>query len=154
TDFGVLPRAVLLDRFADPWIISVHLMSGKGSVQALLFLVAAIFGAMLLVGYHTRLAAIVSWALLISVQSRNPALLQGGDVLLRTLAFWAMFVPLNAYFSVDRALDNSGARYPQRVCTVGTVALMAQVAMLYWFSALLKHSTEWWGEGSAVYYAL
>ncbi len=154
TDFGVLPRAVLLDRFADPWIISVHLMGGTGSVQALLFLVAAIFGAMLLVGYRTKLAAIVSWALLISLQSRNPVVLQGGDVLLRMLAFWAMFVPLNAYFSVDRALDNSGARYPQRVCTAGTLALMAQVAMLYWFSALLKHSPEWWGEGSAVYYAL
>lgn len=154
TDFGVLPRAVLLDRFADPSIISVHLMSGTAPVQALLFLVAAVFGLMLLVGYRTRLAAIVSWALLISLQSRNPVVLQGGDVLLRMLAFWAMFVPLNAYFSVDRALDNSGAPYPQRVCTVGTLALMAQVAMLYWFSALLKRSPEWWVEGSAVYYAL
>lgn len=154
TDFGVLPRAAFLERFADPWIISVHLMSGTGLVQALLFLVAAVFGLMLLAGYRTRLAAVASWVLLISLQNRNPVVLQGGDVLLRMLAFWAMFVPLNAYFSVDRALDNSDARPPRRVCTVGTLALMAQVAMLYWFSALLKRSPEWGSEGSAVYFAL
>jgi predicted DCC family thiol-disulfide oxidoreductase YuxK len=154
TDFGVLPRAAFLERFADPWIISVHLMSGTALVQALLFLVAAVFGLMLLAGYRTRLAAVASWALLISLQNRNPILLQGGDVLLRMLVFWAMFLPLNAYFSVDRALDNSEASPPQRVCTVGTLALMAQVAMLYWFSAWLKQSPEWGIEGSAVYYAL
>jgi predicted DCC family thiol-disulfide oxidoreductase YuxK len=154
TDFGVLPRATLLDRFADPWIISAHLMSGTALVQALLFLVAAVFGLMVLVGYRTRLATIVSWALLISLQNRNLVVLQGGDVLLRMLAFWAMFLPLNVYFSVDRALDTSDARYPQRVCTIGTIAFMAQVALLYWFSALQKHSPEWWTEGSAVYYAL
>jgi predicted DCC family thiol-disulfide oxidoreductase YuxK len=154
TDFGVLPRAALLDRFAGPWIISVHSMNGTALVQALLFLVAGVFGLMLFVGYRTRLAAIASWALLISLQSRNPVVLQGGDVLLRMLAFWAMFVPLNAYFSVDRALDTSGARPPQRVCTAGTFALMGQVALLYGFSALLKRSPEWWTEGSAVYFAL
>jgi predicted DCC family thiol-disulfide oxidoreductase YuxK len=154
TDFGVLPRAVLLDQFAGPWIISAHLMSGTALVQALLFLVAGVFGVMLLVGYRTRLAAVASWALLISLQNRNPVVLQGGDILLRMLAFWAMFVPLNAYFSVDRALDSSGARPPQRVCTVGTLALMAQVALLYWFSALLKRSPEWLTDGSAVYFAL
>ncbi len=154
TDFGVLPRAVLLDRFADPWIISLHLMSGTALVQVLLFLVSAVFGVMVLVGYRTRLATVASWALLISLQNRNPVVLQGGDVLLRMLAFWAMFLPLNVYFSVDRALDASDGRYPQRVCTIGTFAFMAQVALVYWFSALLKRSPEWWTEGSAVYYAL
>src|SRR5262249_6231160 len=38
--------------------------------------------------------------------------------------------------------------------TPGTFALMGQVALLYWFSALLKRSPEWWTEGSAVYFAL
>ena len=154
TDFGVLPRGVLLDRFADPWLISVHMMSGTAPVQALLFLLAAVAAVMLLAGYRTRVAAAVSWALVISLQNRNPMVLQGGDVLLRMLAFWAMFVPLNAYYSVDRALDTSGARPPRQVCTFGTLGLMGQVALLYWFSALLKHIAEWWINGTAVYYAL
>jgi len=31
---------------------------------------------------------------------------------------------------------------------------MAQVALMYWSSVLLKRGPEWWTEGSAVYYAL
>jgi hypothetical protein len=68
TDFGVLlasgrtsrARAVLLERFADPWYISLHLLSGMAVVQALLFLLAIGFGVMLLVGYRTKPAAIAS----------------------------------------------------------------------------------------------
>ncbi len=30
TDWGVLPRAVLLERFADRWLISVHLLPARG----------------------------------------------------------------------------------------------------------------------------
>jgi uncharacterized membrane protein YphA (DoxX/SURF4 family) len=70
------------------------------------------------------------------------------------LAFWAMFLPLNSHFSLDRALDNSNAENPQRVFTAGSVALMAQVAFLYWFAVLLKSGPEWWRDGSDVYYAL
>ena len=154
TDFGVLPRAVLLDQFADRWLISVHLLSGMALIQALMFLIAAGFGVMLLVGYRTRLATIASWALLISLQNRNPVILQGGDILFRMLLFWAMFLPLHAHFSVDRGLDNSHADPPPRVLTVGSLALIAQVAFLYGFAALLKRSPEWLSDGSAVYYAL
>jgi predicted DCC family thiol-disulfide oxidoreductase YuxK len=154
TDFGVLPRAVLLDRFADRWLISVHLLSGEALVQALMFMLAMVLGVMLLVGYRTKPATIASWALLISLQNRNPIILQGGDILLRMLLFWAMFLPLNAHFSFDRALDNSETEPPQRVFTIGSVALLAQVAFLYWFSAMLKSAPQWRTEGSAVYYAL
>lgn len=154
TDFGVLPRPVLLERFADPWFISLHLSSGMAAVQALLFLLAMGFGFMVLVGYRTKLATIASWLLLISLHNRNPIILQGGDILLRMLVFWAMFLPLHAYWSVDRALDTSNAEYPERVLTVGSVALMAQVACVYGFAVLLKSGSEWWGDGSGVYFAL
>lgn len=154
TDFGVLPRAVLLDRFADRWLISVHLLSGEALVQALMFILAMALGVMLLVGYRTKTATIASWALLISLQNRNPIILQGGDILLRMLLFWGMFLPLNAHFSFDRALDNSETEPPDRVFTIGSVALLAQVAFLYWFSAMLKSAPQWRTEGSAVYYAL
>ena len=154
TDFGVLPRAVLLDRFADRWLISLHLLSGEALVQALMFVLAMGLGVMLLVGYRTKPVTIASWALLISLQNRNPIILQGGDILLRMLVFWAMFLPLNAHFSFDRALDDSDAEPPQRVFTIGSVALLAQVAFLYWFAMILKNAPQWRTEASAVYYAL
>jgi len=67
---------------------------------------------------------VISWFLLISLQNRNPIVLQGGDILLRMLAFWAMFVPLNAYFSLDRALDTSGVAPPRRPLSAGTLELV------------------------------
>ena len=154
TDFGVLPRAVLLDRFADQWLISLHLLSGETLVQSFMFMLALGLGVMLLVGYRTKLATIASWVLLISLQNRNPIILQGGDILFRMLVFWAMFLPLNAHFSFDRALDNSDAEPPQRVFTIGSVALLAQVAFLYGFAMMLKSAPQWRTEASAVYYAL
>jgi predicted DCC family thiol-disulfide oxidoreductase YuxK len=108
----------------------------------LLVLLGMGFGAMLLVGYRTRLAAIASWLLLIALHNGDAVILHGGDILLRTLAFWAMFLPLNAHRSLDRALDNSNAGYPQRVFTAASVAFMAQVAFPY--------GAVWWRDGSGI----
>ena len=60
---------------------------------ALLFLVAAAGAGALLLSYRTRLATLLSWVLLVSVQNRNPLLGQGGDDLLRMLLFWGLFLP-------------------------------------------------------------
>jgi predicted DCC family thiol-disulfide oxidoreductase YuxK len=154
TDFGVLPRAVLLGALQNQWNISLHLTSGEAIVQAFLFVVAMVFGVMLLVGYRTRLATIVSLVLLLSLQNRNPLVLDAGDIILRMLLFWGMFLPLNAHFSLDRALDDSGTRPPERVFSAGSVALMAQTVFLYWFAVIWKSAPDWWTAGSAMYYAL
>lgn len=155
TDFGVLPRAVLLREWGDRWVIlSLHLLSGTALVQVLLFVLAMVFGLMMLVGYRTKLATIVSWVLLISLQNRNPIILHNGDLLLRMLLFWAMFLPLNSHFSLDRPLDTSRAEVPQRVFTIGSLALTTQIAFLYGFAVILKSGPEWRTDGSAVYYAL
>ena len=155
TDFGVLPRAVLLREWGDRWVIlSVHLLSGTALVQGMLFLLAMGFGVMVLVGYRTNLATIASWVLLISLQNRTPIILTNGDLLLRMLLFWAMFLPLNSHFSLDRTLDTRGAEIPQRVFTIGSVSLMAQIAFVYGFGVILKSGPEWRTDASAVYYAL
>lgn len=154
SDFGILPRAVLIDRFADQWIASFHLMSGRWEVQAALFLMAAFFAVQLLLGYRTRWATFFCWLFLTSLQNRNPAILQGGDTLIRLLMFWAMFLPLGARFSVDEALEQPPAVKPTAIFHAGTFALMAQVAMVYWFAVSLKTGPEWRSEGTAVYYAL
>src|SRR5215471_7874435 len=43
TDFGVLPRAALLDKFSPGPRFSIHLISGQFVFQAILFLLAAAF---------------------------------------------------------------------------------------------------------------
>ncbi len=154
TDRGILPRAPLVEEVLNPWMFSLNLMNGERSVQALLFGVTALAALGLLVGYRTRLMTVLVWALVLSIQFRNPVLSSAGDVLLHILLFWAMFLPLGAYWSVDRALNTAPPRLSMRFLSLATVGLFMQIAFMYWFTAIMKSGPEWRVDGSALYYAL
>lgn len=154
TDFGVLPRGVLLDKFSNPWNFSVYLVSGTFFVQSLLFLAHGFFALMLLVGYRVRWASFLCWLFTFSLQVRNPMVIQGGDDYLRLLLFWGMFLPLGARFSLDNFLNPANRRPPGILLSPGTAALLAQVVFVYFFSALHKTGPEWRESGDAVYLAL
>lgn len=154
TDSGVLSRGALLsDTSSDWWRWSLHLIGGDTFTQVLLFAVAMLFALCFLVGYRTRLVTIISWVLLISLQNRNPLILQGGDQLLRVLMFWAMFLPLGARYSIDASLDRSQHKQ-NPYYSAATFALLVQVMCLYFFTALLKTDPAWIPDGRAVALAL
>jgi Vitamin K-dependent gamma-carboxylase len=94
------------------------------------------------------------WVVLLSIQWRNPLVLNDGDVLLRLLLFWGMFLPLGACWSVDRALKAVPPRLSMRFLSLATVGLFMQVAFMYWFTAIQKSGPEWRSDGTAIYYAL
>ncbi len=153
TDEGVAPRALALAVLKrSQW--SLNLMNGTAFFQALLFGIAALAALALLVGYRTRLMTVVVWVMVYSIQWRNPWLLNAGDALLRVLLFWAMFIPLGAYWSVDRARRTVSGRLSMRFLSLGVVGLFLQIAFLYLFAAVLKSGPEWREQGTAIYYAL
>ncbi len=154
TDFGLLPRHALLEKFANVWDWSLYNWSGTFQLEALLFVVAGLCAAALLVGYHTRLATWASWILLVSLQARNPMVLQAGDILLRLMLFWGLFLPLGARYSVDQWRHPDAETGPGLVVSVATIALLLQVCFVYSFSAILKWHPIWIKDGTAVYYAL
>ena len=154
SDRGVLPRDAYLAGVGEGWSWSLHLVSGAWQVQALLFALTAAAALLMLVGWHTRAATVATWVLVCSVQQRNPLLVQGGDILLRVVLFWGIFLPLGARASVDRARAAPGDREPARVLSAGTVALLVQLVLVYWMTALWKDGPEWRSDGSALYYAL
>ncbi|AFZ36500.1 HTTM domain protein [Stanieria cyanosphaera PCC 7437] len=155
SDYGVLPRIALIEEFIKPWYWSIHLLSGEPFVQVILFGFALFFAFLLLIGYRTKLATIASWAMIISLHNRNPALIFAGDDTLRAIAFWSMFLPLGAYYSVDNALNNSTKPLPKRIVSGATLGFILQLCYIYMFSAWFKHQSPLWSqEGSAVYYAL
>jgi hypothetical protein len=125
----------------------------------MLFSIAAVAAVMLLVGYQTKWATFVSWLLLMSLHGRFPLITQGGDMLLRCMLFWSLFVPLDARWSVARA--EGGRRKAEGrekqvgyVVSWGTAAVVVQLAVMYLFTAMLKTSPSWRTEFSAAYYAL
>ncbi len=155
SDLGVLPRAVLNDGILKPGYWSIHALSGSPLIQGILFLVAGLAAIAMLIGYHSRVAVIVSWVLLISLHNRNPLLIFAADDVLRAVMFWAMFLPLGAAYSVDRAMNTATRPVPLQIFSGATVALMVQQCFIYIFSAVFKTTNaDWWPNGTAVYYSL
>lgn len=156
TDAGALPRAELWRLDGNPYAWSLHALSGSWAWEVLLFVVHASAAAALAIGWRTRWAAIATWVLCVSLQGRNFQVLQGGDVLLRCMLFWAMFLPLGATWSVDawrasRAMDNLG---PTVVRSAASMAILLQIAMIYVFTAIMKWHPAWHTDGNALWYAL
>jgi len=153
TDAGVFPRA-----FLEPWMRStiapLHQLDGGFAWQALLFAVAAVAAACLLVGWRTRLATVVSWGLLVSLHSRQPMVLNFGDDILRMALFWSLFLPLGRRWSLDARRAPPGGDPDAPVCSVASAAYLIQIASIYFFTSLLKSGAEWQRDGTALYYAL
>jgi hypothetical protein len=154
TDIGLFPRDAAIET-ADAWHISLHFANGQYVFQAILFAVAAISAIFLLIGLQTRLAAIASWILIVSLQNRNFIILNGADVLLRMILFWSLFLPLGARFSVDRLRGIS--RPPAEtnwVADSGTVFYALQFMLVYIFAGLIKSEIPSWRDGTGLAYAL
>lgn len=160
TDYGVVPRSVLKSLWNTSAYFSFHTLFDSPIAVGFLFAVNAIFLCLLLVGWNSRAMVVIAWLFLVSLQSRNPLVLQGGDILLRCMAFWAMFLPLGAYLSLDAKkryathLPGDDPARPVRAFSWGTIAILLQTACVYWFTALLKNDPSWWQNGYAIYLAL
>jgi hypothetical protein len=154
SDAGIVPR----DAITGLQPISLHLYHGGAWFQGLLAAVALVFAVLLLVGWRTPFVTLVSWFLLISVHARCPAVLQGGDQLLRLLLFWGIFLPLGACYSLDssrpEAAPEQEGKNRNRVLSPASVAYIIQLCLVYWYASAWKWAPEWRTDGTAVYLAL
>jgi hypothetical protein len=157
SDAGIVPRRIITGLHP----ISIHMFSGEVWFQAVLAAIALFFALMLLVGWRTPFATLVSWFLIISIHSRCPPVMQGGDHLLRMILFWGIFLPLGACYSVDssrasraEALPMGGSGRAMGILSPASVAYIVQLCLVYWYAASWKWAPEWRTEGTAVYLAL
>jgi len=147
---GVLPRSVLADLYPAAESLSVHALVGSVEAQAVLFAVAALAAICVIVGYRTRLATVLSLVLVLSVQGRNPLVLNGGDILLRHLLFWGVLLPLDERWAVDATRRSGSGR--DRVASLATAGILLQVLVVYGVNAVLKHRSDVWQDGTATAY--
>lgn len=113
--------------------------------------VALVSGAIsLVVGWHTRVAAVVVFVTLISLTRSNPYVFNAGDALLRLLAFYVMLAPSGAEWSLDRRRAGGPApavpAWPLRL-------LQIQVSVMYAGAAVAKLGGPPWRDGTAASYA-
>lgn len=99
----------------------------------------------LLLGFHTRVAAVLVAFLLIVLQRRDVYVLNSGDLLLRELAFYVALMPAGQLWSLDARRQEPQPRAPW-----GLRLLQLQVSAVYLFSVVAKlHGTSW-QNGTAV----
>ena len=153
TDAGVLRRSDLLETFSwlHAWPLCIHLAGGALWSQILFFAAHALFAVALLIGYRTRLATFLVWLFTMSLQLRNLYIGHGSDAELRMMLFWSCFLPLGARYSVDSVL-RPPARAPRgdQQLSVGTVAVVVQLIILYLSTGYAKWLHPEWAEGNAV----
>lgn len=132
------------------------LQSPEGSenfLRLLLFGILPLFAVFLSIGLFTRLSTLLCFGMLIMVQNANPQILQGGDVLLRLLLFWSLFLPLGQVWSMDARWKLPVLSLPWTIC-LASWAITFQICFVYWFAALLKSDPLWTQNGNALFYAL
>ena len=93
TDLGVLPRSLYFRLFESSLSWSVFSISGRPEFAIFLLFLMAVLGALQVAGRSNRSVRVGLWILALSVQNRNPGVLEASDYLLRLLLFWDMFLP-------------------------------------------------------------
>lgn len=125
-----------------------------------------------LVGYRTRLAHVLSVFWVASLDGRVLLIENGGYVVYNLLVMWTAFLPMGDRFSVDAwlesmrrkrettaaALNERGDLVPEErarahVSFVG-VAILLQLAAIYFFNVVHKTGPAWKKDFTAVHYVL
>ncbi len=152
-DDGLQPIAVCRQYLSSPYCWSMHFLGESTSFHRAIISVAALSAAALCLGWKTRLATIICWAWTLSVAHRCPLAVNGGDVLVRVLLFWGMFLPLGRRWSLDARRAGRTSHRAGSIRSVASAALLIQVAAVYAVAGIVKINEEWLS-GRAVEYAL
>lgn len=119
------------------------------------------FGVMIVValmftyGAFTRVMTVLLFLGLISIDLRNPWIVNSGDRLLSILIFFGMFAPMGAALSLDRMWEIYKTRTtlaPARGSYWAVRLMQFQVAAMYFWSTYVKIQSDEWPGGEAIYW--
>ena len=155
TDAGVVPQtlaqqALSPSPFGEYTVtdgFSVFFLSGSFFFTAFLFIVLAFIAVQIVVGYRTRTATLMAFVLVVSLHNRNPLVLNYGDILLRMLVLWSIFLPLGERYSVDAVHRDGEPR--KRFLGLASAAVLFQVVYVHFVNHLHKSQGETWQTGMA-----
>jgi len=159
TDEGFMPRFMVLQYFHNDSWITFHMAAGTTPFIAVLYFLHIVFAALYAVGYWTRLNAFLCWVWTLSLHNRNIFVLHGGDLYMRCVMFFALFLPVGDCYSVDNMLKN---RKPYRLQKTldysylhfAGVGVVVQMMCVYCTSYMHKTGAEWREIGTATWLAL
>jgi hypothetical protein len=114
-------------------------------------LVAAIA---MLVGWHSRIAAVIVFVLILSVERRSPWVFNSGDALVRIEAFLLAISPCGTALSLDRRRHTGSFWSAQTRPNWPIRLLQIQLSIVYLAAVQVKFAGQPWLDGTAVSYVL
>lgn len=127
-----------------------------GSTLIWVLWLGGVLGAVALtVGYRTRLAALLVFVVMMSVNRWAPLAFNAGDGLLRVLSFYVLLMPAGSAVSVDRWRTDPERlwAFPRRAPWALRLAQI-QLSVIYLATVWEKAGGVLWRDGSAVSFAL
>lgn len=153
-DNGILTRAQVIEQLEINYRMTLLSLNGSYSFALILLLIGLVGTIFMTIGWRTRIATFLVWIVTISFQARFPeAATTGGDMLLRIFLFWSLFLPMNAYYSVDRALSETKHEGKEYVSIFSSIWII-QVMLLYIMTFFFKWAPVYHTDFNAVYYIL
>lgn len=130
SDEGTLPLKFLRPKVDYIYQVAcVHCWSDEMWYQQMLLSIQVVFATCLMIGYHARTMAILSWLLYLSSTLRNTWLSFILDRYFHYLLFYAMFLPLDGCWSVK--VPHRCHKSSSMVVSMATIALKVQVVWIY-----------------------
>lgn len=118
------------------------------------WIVLMVSSVALMLGWHSRLAAILVFLLVLSFERRNPWIFNGGDALIRMEAFFMVLAPCGAALSLDQR-RRTGSFFSAQEREMWVLRLMqVQLSVIYLSTVVAKLRGDTWQNGTAVSYAL
>jgi hypothetical protein len=130
------------------------LVGGTPLIWAL-WLAGVLGAAALAVGYRTRLASLLVFVVMVSVNRGAPLAFNAGDGLMRVLSFYVLLMPAGSAYSVDRWLaDRHGVWTFPRHAPWALRLAQIQLSVIYLSTVWEKAGGVLWRNGTAVSYAM
>ena len=159
------------------YFLSFYFLSGRVFGVSIIFFFHFLVTFLWMIGYKTRLMGVLVWLFMLSLQARNPFVLNSGDVYMRAVLFWCLFLPMGRRYSVDQMLNewreesfeqnmiinpNFSLSQPfkkikeseNQFFNASTFSLLFQIFFLYFFSVFFKNGDAWVKTLEATRYAL
>lgn len=151
SDAGLLPAADARE------IIHEHAFTVVGWVDAawwpwLCYGVLVAAAALLTVGWHSRIQAVIVLIGLTSFQNRNYAIVDGEDTLFRLFAFYLALCPVGWAYSLDARRRRRRGIAVEPPIPWGLRLFQVQMSVIYLSSAIEKSLGHDWTAGTALYY--
>ena len=137
------------------WLWGVLGVFGSDLAVQILYGVLLVACVALILGYHTRLAAVLVFVGVLSFERRNPFVTNAGDGLIRLMAFYLMLTPAGVALSLDRRRTARGRfwEFPSRPVW-GLRLMQIQLSVIYLAGLWAKLEGTTWNNGTAVSYAM